>query len=63
MEKSIWKGGWLSGRKTYVAAGLTVIGAAAAYLTGDASLGDALQLAVQGVLTGTLRAGVAKVGR
>ena len=47
--------GILRGKKTYVAAGLTVIGAGASYLTGDASVVQAAQMAITAVLAATLR--------
>jgi len=48
----------LSGWKTYITAGVTVIGAVAAYLTGDAELGATIQLVVTAVLAATIRHGV-----
>ncbi|CAB5228778.1 hypothetical protein UFOVP1545_27 [uncultured Caudovirales phage] len=50
--------GILKGKKTYVAAGLTVIGAGASYLTGDASVFQAAQMAITAVLAATLRNGM-----
>lgn len=46
------------GKKTYIVAAVTVIGAVASYLVGDASLTDALQLIVPAVLGATIRHGV-----
>ena len=50
----------LSGYKTYITAGLAVIGAVAGYLTGDVSMSDAAQLVVTALLGAFLRNGVAK---
>ena len=49
-----------SGYKTYILAAVTVIGAVAAYLVGDANLGDTIQLVVTAVLGATIRNGIAK---
>jgi len=49
-----------SGYKTYITAGLAVIGAIAAYLTGDATLADTAQLVVTALLAAFVRSGVAK---
>ena len=54
--------GILSGKKTYVAGIIGILGALAAYLTGEASLADAGQLLLTAVLGMTVRAGVAKAG-
>jgi hypothetical protein len=48
----------LSGYKTYIVAGVTVIGAVAAYLVGDAPLPDTIQLVITAVLGATLRNGI-----
>lgn len=48
----------LSGYKTYITGGLAVLGAIAAYLTGEASVTEAAQLAVTAVLAMFVRAGV-----
>jgi len=50
--------GKLAGKKTYIVAAMTVLGAIASYLTGDVQLNDAIQLAVTAVLAATVRAGV-----
>ncbi len=50
----------LSGYKTYIVAGVTVIGAVAGYLTGDATLADTIQLCVTAVLGATIRNGIPK---
>jgi precorrin-4 methylase len=50
----------LSGYKTYITAGVTVIGAVAAYLTGEATLAVTAQLVVTALLAAFLRNGVAK---
>lgn len=49
-----------SGYKTYIAGAVAVIGALAAYLTGDATAIQAGQLAVTAVMGMFLRAGVSK---
>lgn len=51
--------GLLKGKKTYIAAALTVIGAGASYLTGEATAAQAAQMAVTAVLAATLRHGMA----
>jgi hypothetical protein len=48
-----------SGYKTYVLATVTVIGAVASYLVGDASLPDTVQLVVTAMLGAFIRHGVA----
>lgn len=48
-----------SGYKTYILAIVTVIGAAASYLVGDASLPDTVQLVVTALLGAFIRHGVA----
>ena len=50
----------LAGYKTYLTAGLAVIGAVAAYLMGETTLTDALQLVVTALIGAFVRAGVAK---
>jgi hypothetical protein len=50
--------GILKGKKTYVAAGLTVIGAGASYLTGEASSFQAAQMVITALLAATLRNGM-----
>lgn len=49
-----------SGYKTYIVAAVAVIGAVAAYLVGDASLADTIQVVVTAVLGATIRNGIAK---
>lgn len=48
----------LAGYKTYVTAGVTVIGAVAAYLTGDADLMQTAQLVVTALLAAFVRNGM-----
>ena len=48
----------LKGYKTYIVGTLAVLGAVGAYLTGDATLGDTIQLVVTAVLGMTIRHGV-----
>lgn len=50
--------GLLKGKKTYIAAALTVIGAGASYLTGEVTAAQAAQMAVTAVLAATLRHGM-----
>jgi hypothetical protein len=48
----------LKGYKTYIIAGVTVVGAIANYLIGDASLANTVQLCVTAILAVTLRHGM-----
>lgn len=48
----------LKGYKTYIAGALGLLGAIAAYLTGDATLAQAGQLALTAILGMTVRAGI-----
>lgn len=50
----------LKGYKTYITATVTVIGAVAAYLVGDASVSDTAQLVVTAALAAFIRDGVGK---
>jgi hypothetical protein len=47
------------GKKTYIVAALSVIGAIGAYLTGDATAAEAIQIAITAILGATIRSGVA----
>jgi len=47
--------GKLKGKKTYIAAALTVIGAGASYATGDATAIQAVQMSVTAILAACLR--------
>ncbi len=49
----------LKGYKTYIVAGVAIIGAIAAYLTGDATLANTIQLIVTSLLGATIRNGIA----
>lgn len=49
----------LSGYKTYVTAALAIAGAVAAYLVGDMSLADAVQIVVPALIGAFVRNGVA----
>jgi precorrin-4 methylase len=49
----------LSGYKTYITAGVAILTAAAAYLTGDMTVAETLQLVVTALLGAFLRSGVA----
>ncbi len=44
-----------SGYKTYILGGMTILGAAVSYLIGDATLAQAIQLAVTAALGMTVR--------
>jgi hypothetical protein len=48
-----------AGKKTYIVAALAVLGAIGAYLTGDATAAEAIQLAVTAIIGATLRSGIA----
>jgi hypothetical protein len=48
----------LKGYKTYITAGLAILTAAATYLTGEATLGEALQLGFGAIMAGTIRKGI-----
>lgn len=48
----------LKGYKTYIMAGVTVIGAVAAYLVGDVGLADTAQLVVTAIVGATIRSGI-----
>lgn len=49
----------LSGYKTHITAFVAIVGAVAAYLTGETSLVDSAQLVVTALLGAFIRAGVA----
>lgn len=51
--------GRLKGYKTYVVAGVAIIGAVSAYLVGDASLADTAKICIDALLATTLRHGIA----
>jgi hypothetical protein len=48
----------LKGKKTYVTAALTILGAVGGYLTGDLTLAAAAQLVVTALLGAFIRSGV-----
>ncbi len=50
----------LSGFKTYIAAAMTVIGAIAAWLSGEATIIEMFQLIVPAIVGAFVRLGVAK---
>jgi len=50
--------GKLKGYKTYLVAGVTVISTIVAYLTGDVTLSDGIQLLVTATLGATIRNGI-----
>jgi hypothetical protein len=47
-----------AGQKTYITAGVTVLGAVAAYLVGDADLMQTVQLVVTALLAAFVRNGI-----
>jgi hypothetical protein len=49
----------LSGYKTYITAGVAVIGAWAAVLTGDVAMIDAVKITIDALLAAFIRNGVA----
>jgi hypothetical protein len=50
--------GKLAGKKTYVVAALAVLGALAAYLTGDLAATDAGKVALDAILAACIRNGI-----
>lgn len=54
----IMAGGFLAGKKTYVTAVLTLLGAIGAYLTGEASLVETFQLVSTALIGTFIRKGV-----
>lgn len=50
--------GILKGKKTYVVAAVTMLGAIGSVLTGDLALADAIQLCVTAALGATIRHGI-----
>jgi len=48
----------LKGYKTYIVAGVTVIGTIAGYLVGDIAANDAIHLIVTAILGATIRNGI-----
>ena len=50
--------GFLKGKKTYVTAALTIVGAAAAFATGDATAIQAVQMGVTALLAAFIRNGM-----
>lgn len=48
----------LKGYKTYIMAGVAVIGAVAAYLVGDLSIADTAQTVLTAILGATIRHGI-----
>ena len=55
-----WIAVLLKNRKTYIAAGTTIVGAIIGLATGTLTFAAAVQLIVPAVLGATIRAGVAK---
>jgi hypothetical protein len=52
------RSGFLSGYKTYIVGTMAILGAIASYLTGDTTLAESVQLAVTGLVSMTIRAGI-----
>lgn len=52
------KGGFLKGKKTYITGFLSVLGAVGAYLAGDATLMEAINLVIPAILAMTVRNGI-----
>ena len=50
---------FLRGKKTFVTGGLSILGALAAYFTGEATVIDAVNIIVPSVLSMTVRHGIA----
>lgn len=48
----------LKGKRTYILAGVAIIGAIASYLVGDIALADAIQLALTAAIGATVRAAI-----
>lgn len=48
----------LSGYKTYITGGLAILGAVAAYVTGDATLTEAMNMGVTALLAMFVRSGI-----
>jgi len=57
---NLLEGGFLSGKKTYIASLVVIVTAVAAYLTGEAGLTETINAIALGGGLGFLRAGVAK---
>lgn len=53
----------LAGYKTYIVAGLAILTAISTYLTGDATMSEAIQLCVTAALGATIRHGVTTVNK
>jgi hypothetical protein len=53
-------GGFLEGRKTYILGAMMALQALSNWAVGDASLGDALPMALEGLTMMSIRAGIAK---
>lgn len=51
----------MQGYKTYIVAAAVIVAAVASFVTGEATLKDAIITALEGLGLATLRAGVAKV--
>lgn len=49
---------WAQGKKSYITAGLGALGALAAYLTGDISLGNLITSLISAIGLSTLRSGM-----
>ena len=55
-------GGFLAGKKTYIAALLYILTGCAAYLTGESTLAEFIASLSEGTAIAALRAGISKAG-
>lgn len=53
----------LKGKKTYIAAGLTILGVVGGYLSGTVLLPDAIQAILTAVFATAIRSGIATTGK
>lgn len=53
---------WLQGKKTYIVAGLALLGGLGSYLGGEINGAQFAQLALDAALGSTIRAGIGKLG-
>jgi len=60
---NVIEGGFLAGKKTYIVMIMAVLGAVATYLTGETSLIESGSAILAALGLGSLRAGVAKLGK
>jgi len=53
---------WLKGKKTYLVAISTIIGAIASYASGTIEVGEMIKIIVAAIMAMTIRAGITKSG-